>query len=80
MQTVDPFFSVVGRNGPGGPMAGGSSTRGVSSWWNFLTVVRCGPWLHNQTRNRAETRFHQAHRFVRIFMTQIELQMLSVLT
>ena len=57
------------------PVAGGSS-----SWWNFLTTVRCGPWLHNQTRNRAETRFHQAHRFVRIFMTQIELQMLSVLT
>lgn len=58
----------------GSPMAG---ARGLSRWWNFLTAGQRGPRLHSQTQNRAETRFQPARTFVKIFMTQIALQMLT---
>lgn len=52
----------------------------VTSWLNFWTAGKFGPWFCNQTRQRAETRFHQADRFVRKVMVQIMLQMLTILT
>lgn len=59
---IESFPLLSERNGPWATPWLLRAPGEVNSWLNFPTVAEFGPWFQNQTRYRAETRFHQADR------------------